>query len=114
MNWFKECLTPADIFKKLQQVYPGIGLVTVYRTLQMLEDCGLLCEMHIGESCRSYLRKKSNVHHHHLVCVGCGKVVDFTGCSMDELEKQLSVETGFQIESHLLEFTGLCRSCRLK
>ena len=106
-----EHLTPADIHNRLKKEHPEIGLVTVYRTLELLQESGLLCEVHIGDSCRSYLNKKADEHHHHLVCSSCGKVVDFTGCELDELQKRLSVETGFKIEKHLLEFMGCCSKC---
>ena len=106
-----EHLTPSDIFTRLRDRQPGIGLVTVYRTLELLQASGLLCEVHIGDSCRSYLKNRANGHHHHLVCRSCGKVIDFTGCELDSLEKSLSAETGFKIEKHLLEFMGCCRNC---
>ena len=106
-----EHLTPAEVFARLGDKQPGIGLVTVYRTLELLHKSGLLCEVHIGDSCRSYLEKRSDGHHHHLVCKTCGKVVDFTGCELDGLEERLSAETGFKIEKHLLEFMGCCSNC---
>ncbi|MDD5313357.1 MAG: transcriptional repressor [Dehalococcoidia bacterium] len=109
----EEHLTPSDIYSRLQHKYPGIGLVTVYRTLELLENSGLLCEVHIGDTCRSYLkRKRPGEHHHHLVCAGCGKVVDFVDCELGDLENRLTSETGFSIDSHLLEFMGRCASCR--
>lgn len=106
-----EHLTPADIYARLKREYPEIGLVTVYRTLELLQESGLLCEIHIGDNCRSYLKKRADEHHHHLVCSCCGKVVDFTGCELEKLQERLSAETGFKIEKHLLEFMGCCRSC---
>jgi len=109
-----EHLTPAGIFDRLKEEHPGIGLVTVYRTLELLQESGMLCEVHIGDSCRSYLKKKADEHHHHLVCSNCGKVVDFTGCELEKLQERLSTETGFKIEKHLLEFMGCCRNCRAK
>ena len=104
-------LTSADIYARLKDEHPGIGLVTVYRTLELLQESGLLCEVHIGDSCRSYLNKKVDVHHHHLICSGCGKVVDFTGCELDKLQERLAAETGFKIDNHLLQFMGRCSKC---
>lgn len=104
-------LTPSDIFATLKEGHPEIGLVTVYRTLELLQENGLLCEVHIGDSCRSYLNNKADVHHHHLVCSSCGRVVDFTGCELDKLQQRLAAETGFKIENHLLEFMGRCSQC---
>jgi len=108
----REHLTPADIFERVKGKNKGIGLVTVYRTLEMLHEQGLLCEVHIGDSCRSYLTRAGGHHHHHLVCENCGTVVDFSDCKLDDLEDRLVSTTGFTINRHLLEFMGLCSKCQ--
>ena len=107
-----EHLTPAAIHEKVSRRNPGIGLVTIYRTLEILMELGLICEMHAGGSCRSYLIRRPAEHHHHLICSDCGTVVDFTDCELGGLERRLSRETSFKISGHLLEFLGQCRSCR--
>lgn len=103
--------TPAAIYERIRNDHPGIGLVTIYRTLEILEECGLICETHAGHSCRSYSIRQNSGHHHHLICSDCGKVVDFADCSLDELENKLMEKSGFKIKSHLLEFLGQCRQC---
>jgi len=103
-------LTPAEIYEKVHQDHPNVGLVTIYRTLDMLAKLELICELHAGGNCRSYTISAPE-HHHHLICSNCGKVVDFTGYDLGELEQRLSLETGFEIEDHLLEFIGLCQAC---
>ncbi len=104
-------LTPAEIYEKVHQDQPNIGLVTIYRTLDILAKLELVCELHAGGSCQSYTISAPG-HHHHLICSDCGKVVDFTGYDLGELEQRLSLETGFEIEDHLLEFIGLCQACQ--
>lgn len=104
-------LTPAAIYEKVHQEHPDIGLVTIYRTLALLTKLGLICELHAGGSCHSYTTAASE-RHHHLICSNCGKVVDFSDYDLGELEQRLSRETGFAIEDHLLEFTGLCQACQ--
>ena len=104
-------LTSEVIFEKSRAIDPGIGLVTVYRTLDLLSELNLVCRVHTGANCRSYMMRRPAEHHHHLICSGCGKVVDFTNCSLIEMEKRLSQESGFNIEGHLLEFYGLCGDC---
>ena len=108
----QEHLAPADIYERVSREHPGIGLVTIYRTIEILSELGLICEMHVGGSGRSYLVRRPAEHHHHLICSGCGMVVDFTDCDLGELERRLSRETDFTIDSHLLEFVGQCRNCR--
>ena len=105
-------LTPAAIYQKVKREYPAIGLVTVYRNLEILAGLGLICEVHVGGSCRSYLMRKPLGHHHHLVCSECGRVIDFADCDLSKLEQRLSRETDFNIEGHLLEFIGCCPDCQ--
>ena len=107
-------LTPTAIYDRVRQGHPSIGLVTIYRTLDILAELGLICRVHIESGCRSYLMRRPSEHHHHLVCSGCGQVVDFTDCALSKLEQRLSQETGFEMEGHLLEFTGLCQACQKK
>ena len=111
-----EHLTPTAIYDRVSLEYPGIGLVTIYRTLELLTELGLICEMHLGGNCRSYLMRRPAVHHHHLICSDCRTVIDFTDCNLDELENRLSRETDFTINGHVLEFLGQCPDClkRLK
>ncbi len=106
-----EHLTPADIYERVCREHPGIGLVTIYRTLETLAELGLICEMHAGGNCRSYLVRRPSEHHHHLICSDCGKVIDFTDCALGELESRLSRKNSFKISGHLLEFLGQCRKC---
>jgi Fur family ferric uptake transcriptional regulator len=108
----REHLTPAAIYDRVCQESPGIGRVTIYRTLEMLTRLGLICEVHVGGNCRSYLMRRPSEHHHHLICSDCGTVIDFTDCDLGELEQRLSKEKSFRISGHLLEFIGQCRNCR--
>jgi Fur family ferric uptake transcriptional regulator len=104
-------LTPELIYEKSRSSDPTIGLVTVYRTLELLTNLGLVCKVHLQEGCHSYMMRRPLEHHHHLICSGCGKVVDFTNCNLLDMEEKLAQESGFNIKSHLLEFYGLCPSC---
>jgi Fur family ferric uptake transcriptional regulator len=106
-------LTPSAIYQKIHRERSDIGLVTIYRTLEILARLGLICELHAGGSCRSYTIGAPE-HHHHLICSSCGEVVDFSGYDLSSLEERLSRETGFEIEDHLLEFIGLCQNCKAK
>ncbi len=108
----RDHLTPGEIHQQVVRRHPGVGLVSVYRTLALLADMGLICEVHVGGNCRSYLLRRPLGHHHHLVCSDCGRVVDFSDCDLGQLEKRLAEDTGYEIEGHLLEFAGRCPDCR--
>ena len=108
----QEHLTPAAIYEKLHRQYPNIGLVTVYRTLDILIEMGLVCIVHSEGNGKSYLLRRPAEHHHHLICSNCGTVVDFTDCSLNILAQKLSRKTGFDINNHILEFSGVCPDCQ--
>ena len=109
-----EHLTPAALHERVLRLDPSVGLVTVYRTIEILTELGFICEMHAGGGSRSYLMRRPSEHHHHLICSDCGKVIDFTDCDLDKLEHRLAQENKFKIDSHLLEFLGQCRECNKK
>ena len=109
----QEHMTPAAIYEHVRRRHRSIGLVTVYRTLEMLTGLGLLCRVHDDGRCRSYFMRRPAGHHHHVVCSSCGKVTDFKACNLVALERRLARKTGFKIESHLLEFKGVCQDCLL-
>ncbi len=103
--------TPQQLYKRLHKNHPDIGLVTVYRTLKLLDESGLVCRMGYCGRSQSYARRPHE-HHHHLVCAGCDKVVDVSSCGLGEMERKLASETGFAISDHHIEFVGLCRQCQ--
>lgn len=103
--------TIAEIHDYVQQGHPGIGLVTVYRIVNLLVDLGLVCRLNTGRDSQCYLMRRPVGHHHHLVCSQCGRSVDFAGCDLSELEERLNRETGFKIEDHILEIHGRCPNC---
>jgi len=105
-------LTPAEIHARVCKKHAGVGLVTVYRTLEMLAQMDLLCEVHTGGRQRSFLLRRPMEHHHHLICSDCGRVFDFTNCGLHELEARIAEETGFRTEGHVLEFFGSCPACQ--
>jgi Fur family transcriptional regulator, ferric uptake regulator len=107
-------LSPDTLYEIARQEYPGIGKVTIYRTLELLSNLNLVCRVHAPDGCRSYMMRRPTGHHHHLVCSGCGRAVDFTDCDLGSLEKKLADQTGFRIEGHLLELYGQCDTCRSK
>ncbi len=104
-----EHLNPADVLERARGLYPAIGRATVYRTLELLTELGLVRPIYGGENALSFIRAEGG--HHHLVCSDCGTVIEFEDCIADELAPQLEARFGFQVRSHLLEFYGLCQRC---
>ena len=88
---------------------PDVGRATVFRTLRLLQDVGTLCQVILDDGTVEY-RLTSGGHHHHIVCSECGAVNDFASCDMQELLDELSLRTGFDIESHRSRSMGAALS----
>jgi Fur family ferric uptake transcriptional regulator len=100
-----------EVYRRARKKRPRLSLSTVYRTLQTLKRLGLVEEVHLDEAHHHY-EIKSSTEHHHLVCLGCGKVVEFE-CSMSQkMKEEVSREKGFQVINTEVRMTGYCPSCR--
>ncbi len=104
-------LDAAEVYEKASAECPGIGLTTVYRTLDILVQLGLARRVHLEEGCHRYA-PASEGHRHHLVCTGCGRAVEFVGCDLSSFLDAVASETGFEIEEHWLQLLGKCPSCK--
>ena len=105
-------LTPAEIHARARKYYPQVSLVTVYRTLDVLVECGAIRRVHQSDGCHAYARA-SEGHAHHVICERCHSVVEFDGCDLTDLLAAVQRRTGFRIEGHWLELFGACPSCRV-
>lgn len=114
-------LSAEDIYLKVHKQYPAVGLTTVYRTLELLVNMGLLRRFDFGDGRGRYELiggPRGVIHHHHLVCTSCGRVIDYTEFIdeekklLDETEKGLSKKYNFKILDHQLIFFGLCNQCK--
>ena len=104
-------LTPVEVYDASRKHCPGLGLVSVYRTLEKLEQLGLVQRVHQTKGCQAFVRTGDG-HQHLLVCQNCGKAVLFEGDQLDALFNSIAKATGFKIESHWLQVFGLCKTCR--
>ncbi len=106
-------LDAARICEDARAECPEIGLTTVYRTLDILADIGALRRLHLPDGCHSYA-PASPGHRHHLICVGCGRAVEFEGCDLTALVDSVASKTGFEVEGHWLQLMGRCPECQSK
>lgn len=114
---FAECDGHIDIEELFQRVRgraPGIGHATVYRTMKLLQECGLAEERHFGDGLTRYERTTTKKHHDHLICLNCGAIVEFTNAAIEALQEQVAADYGFAILDHKLELYGTCRACKEK
>jgi Fur family ferric uptake transcriptional regulator len=103
--------SPAEVQARARMYCPTVGLVTVYRTLDLLVGLGFARRIHTDDGCHGYA-SASHGHRHHLVCRHCGTAIEFEGCDLSAFLSRVGQETGFAIESHLLELVGLCTACQ--
>ncbi len=105
--------TADELVQQLTAERSGVGRATVFRTLDLLVQHGVLDRLHQPDGCHSYLLcGAGDRHHHHLICSDCGTVVEFEDCSVQPLLDELSLRTDFQINGHWLEVFGQCSVCR--
>jgi len=106
-------LSAEDVFMKVKDKYPEIGLATVYRTLELLNELKILDKINFGDGVSRYdLRKEGAEHfHHHLVCINCGSVEEIEEDLLGEVEKRVENEFQFKVTDHRLTFHGICRTC---
>ncbi|MGA1875143.1 MAG: Fur family transcriptional regulator [bacterium] len=121
LNQTAKHLSAEDIYLVVHKAYPNIGLTTVYRTLELLVQTGLIFKVDFGDGRARYELAdgpKGIGHHHHLVCTSCGRVIDYTEFINEEKEFLAQTERGltqkyhFTITNHLIQFYGLCDKCQ--
>jgi len=105
-------LTPDEVQERAAVLCPGIGLVTVYRTLALLADLGQIRRVHEEDRCLAYA-PANLAHGHHVVCRNCRRAVEFPGSEdLGAVIGDVARETGFRIDDHLLELMGICPACQ--
>jgi Fur family ferric uptake transcriptional regulator len=107
-------LDAATLLEMAKKQDPTIDRSTVYRTIAMLKDRGLVDEldlMHIdGE--KHYYEVKTNREHCHMACFRCGAIMEYTSSAFEKLKEDIAAQSGFQIRVVRLEVGGFCKKCR--
>jgi Fur family ferric uptake transcriptional regulator len=102
--------TAQQIHDELRHADAGVGLTTVYRTLQLMADSGEVDVIRNADGEMSY-RRCSDGHHHHLVCRSCGRTVEISGPAVEKWANAIANEYGFRDVDHELEIFGTCADC---
>jgi Fur family transcriptional regulator, ferric uptake regulator len=109
-----EHLDAERLYRLAREVDPKLNRVTVYRTLKILKDGGLVDEldlMHYGGD-QHYYETRRKQQHAHVICLGCGKVEEFFGEPLQKMRSQIEADFGFQILSARTEVGGYCPHCQ--
>ena len=102
-----------EIYRLAKQKAPRLSLSTVYRTINVLKEAGVIEELHLGEEHHHY-ELRGEKGHHHLICQDCGKVVEFECPFSEQLMRDLGEKYGFEIAAIHLDLVGHCAECRRK
>ena len=108
-----EQASPASLLASGRVHHPALGLVTVYRTLDILLELELVRRLHSDDGCHSYV-PSAHHHGHHVICQQCQRALEFEGCDLEAVVGAVEASTGFQVRSHFLELFGVCPECQAK
>lgn len=104
-----------EIYDRLSDAHPNIGIATVYRNIQLFEELGIVTKLTLDDGIGRYeyaeLLKDAH-QHHHLVCLNCNKLIEVKEDLLGALEEQIEKEHGFKIVDHDLKFFGYCSDCK--
>ena len=106
-------LSAEDVYKLLLESGEEIGLATVYRVLTQFESAGLVTRHHF-EGGHSMFELNEGDHHDHILCVKCGRVDEFVDETIEQRQRQIAQDAGYEITDHSLSIYGICPDCRSK
>ena len=100
-----------ELLARVREKDPRVGLTTVYRTLKLLTRCGLAVERKFNRQISMFEPVPQGRHHDHLICLGCGTILEFENQAIESLQESVAREMNFHISRHVLEIYGYCASC---
>jgi Fe2+ or Zn2+ uptake regulation protein len=100
-----------ELYRRAREKKARLSLSTVYRNLQLFKKVGLVEEHHFEEGRHSY-EVKPSVEHHHLICLGCGRVEEFTCPEAQYMKEKVAKDKNFSVTSTEIRMTGFCSTCR--
>lgn len=114
MDHSDDHLSSESIYDIIKKTNPEIGLATVYRTMSLLSEIGIVSSLNLEDGCTRYelITDNDAHHHHHLICRNCGKVIEVEEDLLEELETKIINEYDFKILDHKLKFYGICSECK--
>jgi Fur family ferric uptake transcriptional regulator len=104
-------ISAEEIYLQIRARYPHMNISTVYRTLELLSEVGLVTETDMGDG-RVRYHSIGKGHHHHLVCQKCGEIIDVEESMLSQLWGEIGQRYGFKVNMKHLAFFGLCAKCR--
>jgi len=106
-------LNAEEVYHLAKKKDKSIGVATVYRTLKIMKDAGVIEGQTFGQDYNRF-ESPTKDHHDHLVCTSCGKIDEFVNEKLEEMKEKVSEKNHFKMLSHKLEIYGLCADCQAK
>ncbi len=103
-------LSVGEIHDGVKEILGTTGLATIYRTLEMFEDLGIVKRLHFPDGGHGYAFSQSE-HVHHMVCVDCRGVFDFPECPVESFDYASVEKRGFHVKDHFIQLFGQCGKC---
>ncbi|MEZ4705324.1 MAG: transcriptional repressor [Bdellovibrionota bacterium] len=100
-----------DLLEKTKKSHPKVGIATVYRTMNLLQECGLAIRRDF-QTGQAAFELDTDHHHDHLICTSCGKIVEFYWEEIEKSQDRVAQKHGFELQFHKMELYGLCKTCR--
>jgi Fur family transcriptional regulator, ferric uptake regulator len=107
----QQALNATEIYDLARKQYPSLGLVSVYRTLEKLEELELIQRVHHPDGCQAFIAGFTG-HQHLLICQSCGRTQFFEGDDLEPLFERVALQSGYQISEHWLQLFGFCVDCQ--
>jgi Fur family transcriptional regulator, ferric uptake regulator len=107
----RRALSPVEIYDLGRKIYRKLGLVTVYRSLEKLEEAGLVQRVHQVGGCNGYIAAPSG-HQHLVICQNCGCAEYFSGDDLANLVSRVEAQTHYSVQEHWLQLVGVCEACQ--
>lgn len=104
-------LSPQELYRGLLKKKRKVGLTSIYRSLDLFESLGIVFRIVEGSIAR-YKFCEMDKHHHHVICRGCGEVVEIDLCDISHWSKKVTESTGYEVTDHELNFYGFCQACK--
>jgi Fur family transcriptional regulator, ferric uptake regulator len=102
-----------ELYKRLQRRKARISKATVYRTVALLSECRILREVFHSPQGARYEHVYGHEHHEHMICLACGKVIEFSSPGLERIQEKACRESKFEPVRHHLEILGYCQRCRV-
>lgn len=107
--------TPENLYLDVKKKFPtlNVGIATVYRTLNLLEESGMATSISFGIQGKKF-ELANKPHHDHLICKNCGTIIEFEDKTIEKRQFMIAKEHGFTLTGHIMQLYGVCKNCSLK